>query len=88
MQLTAIDTAQAIEAVNLPRFGSYLLKVSKNGHSGDAFRQFKASFDVQDERSVFLLPTKTKYLHPCKQLSGAMNGKELALITFIFSTRT
>ena len=33
-------------------------------------------FYVQDVRSVFLFPTKTKYLHPCKQFGGAMDGKE------------
>ncbi|EPJ45151.1 MAG: hypothetical protein OFPII_30080 [Osedax symbiont Rs1] len=40
MQLTAIDTAPAIEAVNLPSFVPYLLKVREKGHSGEAFRQF------------------------------------------------
>ena len=56
---------------------------------------------VQDVRSVFLLPTKTKYLHPCKQLSGGIaeicsrrflstyflvsNAKELLWFGFFFA---
>ena len=56
---------------------------------------------VQDVRSAFLFPTKAKYLHPCKQLSGGIaeicsrrflstyflvsNAKELLWFGFFFA---
>jgi len=50
----------------------------------ESFGNGRAKFLCTGCTVSFLFPTKTKYLRPCKQFGGAMNGKAPLWFCFLF----